>query len=169
MSEHSEQNSTRTSFQRVAMAAGIDAVVAQRCSVLVPVADAWGETTLLYTTELILTRSDLAFTIDSPDGWMERRILLEDLVGIRVRAQSESTGSSCAVDVHSLPLVRTASWFSANETQSRKHEVDQVLFDSGKTFEQNVKFALAWKRTVMQYCEKAVEAAFGASKCMQIL
>lgn len=151
------------------MAAGSDKVVVQSCSVLVAATGAWREKTLLYQTDVILNQSDLAYTFDSPDGWLERRIMLEDLIGIRVPAESDSTEATCTVEIHSLPLVSTASWFSANQTQSRKHTIDQILFANEETFQQNMKLALAWKRTVMKYCEKAVKRTFihadSASTC----
>ena len=142
------------------MAAGMNEVTVQKCNLLVPATGLWGERTLLYQTYVVLSQSDIAFTFDSPNRCLERQIMLEDLIGIRVHAETDSAETSCPVDIHSLPLVSSASWFSRKETQSRKHKVDRILFGSEKTFQLNRNLALAWKKTVMQQCEKAVKQTF---------
>lgn len=142
------------------MATEIHQEVVQSCSVLAPATGMWGERTTLYQTEVILSKSDLSFAFDGHDAWMGRRILLEDLIGIRVCAENDGTAVSCVVEMHSLPLVSAGSWFSGRETVSRKQKIDQILFNTEKTFQKNVKSANNWKRVVMQYCENAVKNAF---------
>ena len=107
-------------------------------------------------TEVTLYLLDAALSITScASNSQTRRILFEDLIGIRICDDTVTDQASCTAEIHSLPVVKRK-----DGKNYRTYSVDRIVFSDGQNFDLNRRHAQGWKVEVMKQCHKAVRSTF---------